>query len=209
MAVVAVMMFSCAGTNETTDATAMDTESDAAVGVVTTDEVITTEPVANTDVDYGDMFDDIDNTEQYDVLALARMNPNLSTFVQLVEQSGLAASLQAAGPVTLFAPTNEAFQQMSKERSDFLMDPNNRTELVKILNMHVLPSEVPTMQFTSLSFIDRGEEEDIPVNVEMNGTVVYVGGAQIVKGDVEASNGVLHVVNGVLDPSEWAGADID
>ena len=214
IAVVAVTMFSCAGTNETTGTadvnTTTDAQADVAVGVITTEEQpVATDPVANTDVEYNDMFEDVDNTEQYDVLALARMSPNLSTFVRLVDMSGLGASLQAAGPVTLFAPTNAAFEALPQDKLQSLTDVNNRGELVKLLQLHVLPQISYVQQFSEISFIDRAEGEDIPVSTEAQGTVVYVGGAQIVKGNVKASNGMLHVVNGIVDTAEAAGADID
>ena len=219
IAVVAVTMFSCAGTNETTgtaDAdgttdvtTTTDAQSDVAVGVITTDETVTTDRVANTDVDYEDMFEDVDNTEQYDVLALARMNPSLSTFVQLVDQSGLAASLQAAGPVTIFAPTNEAFEALPQDSLRSLTDVNNRENLSRLIQLHILPQKTYVQQFSEMSFIDRAEGEDIPITTEAQGNVVFVGGAQIVKGNVEASNGMIHVVNGIVETSETAGADLD
>lgn len=235
-AVATAFMFGCASTNEMSDNTGntgqestevatgttadgTDASADGTDVVVVETEVVSDtdamttdrESMANTetDIDYNDMFEDVANTEQYDVLALARMNPNLSTFVQLVELSGLAPSFEAAGPITLFAPTNEAFSELPQERRDFLMDPNNIGELIKVLNLHVLPSEVSSVRFNDSSFIDRGEEEDIPVTTEANGTAVYVGGAQIVKSDIEASNGVLHVVNGIIQTTEEAGADID
>ena len=213
MAVVAITMFSCAGTNDTTGTadvnTTTDAQADVAVGVITTDETVTTDPVANTDVDYNDMFEDVDNPEQYDVLALARMTPNLSTFVQLVDMSGLAPSLQAAGPITIFAPTNEAFEALSQDSLQSLTDVNNRENLVRLIQLHILPQKSYVQQFSEISFIDRAEGEDIPITTEAQGNVVYVGGAQIVKGNVEASNGMIHVVNGIVDTTEGAGADID
>lgn len=230
-AVVAATAFSCAGTNDVSDNTGMEptqvvvTETEVAAGttpdgttVVVADRDVVAdttvmmpdrENMANTDLTYNDMFEDVADTEQYNVLALARTNPDLSTFVQLVELSGLAQSFQTAEPVTVFAPTNAAFNELPQERLASLIDPNNRTELVKFINMHVLPSEVSTISFSNSSFIDRGEdEEDIPVTTTMNGTVVYVGGAQIVKSNVEAANGILHVVDGVIEASEAAGPGI-
>lgn len=224
-------LFSCAGSGEVADNTGMEptevvvTETEVATAttpdgttiVVADTDVVAdttmmteTQRLANTELDYGDMFDDIEDTEQYDVLALARTNPNLSTFVGLIELSGLAPSLATAGPVTIFAPTNDAFNQMPKERLAELIDENNRTQLVEFIQLHILPSaEVSSLQLTENSFIDRGEQEDIPVSTTADGTVIFVGGAQIVKPNVEASNGVLHVVNDIIETTDEAGADID
>lgn len=231
MALLSGGFFSCASSGEVSDNTGMEptevvvTETEVATAttpegntvviadtdVVADTTVMTpqTQQMSNTAVAVDDMFEDIDNTEQYDVLALARMSPNLSTFVQLVELSGLAPSLSTAGPVTLFAPTNDAFNQLPKERLAELIDEKNRVQLMELIQMHILPSEVSSIQFNNSQFIDRGEQEDIPINTDMNGTVVYVGGAQIVQSDVEASNGVVHVVNGIIETSDQAGADID
>ncbi|WP_224996094.1 fasciclin domain-containing protein [Cesiribacter sp. SM1] len=230
-AVLSAAMFGCTSSGEVSDNTGLEptqvvvTETEVASGttpdgstVVVTDTdvvadttIMTTarDNMANTQLEYDDMFDDVADTEQYDVLSLARTNPNLSTFVELVELSGLATSLKMADPVTLFIPTNAAFNQLSQERLAELVAPQNRTELMEFVNMHILPQETSSASFNDNSFIDRGEEEDIPVNIEMNGTVVYVGGAQIVKSDVEASNGVIHVLNGVIETTDAAGADID
>lgn len=229
--VVALTIFSCAGSNEAAGNTGMEptdvvitetevagtTTPDGTVVVAETEVVADTtiltpdmDPMANTTgVLYDDTYDNMEDTEDYDLLTLARANPNLSTFVELIEASGLVPSLQVAGPVTLFAPTNQAFMEMSEERLASLVQPENRAELIEILNMHFLPSEVSSLDFQSNSFIDRGEEEDIPVSVDMDGNVVYVGGAQIIKSDVEASNGILHIVNDIIETTEEAGADID
>lgn len=176
--------------------------SDTAGVMPATDNMANTTAGAN--LDYDNMFEDIDNTERYGILELARMNPNLSTFVQLLEQSGLASSLEVAGPVTLFAPTNQAFEALSKERYDSLTNLQDQALLTELINMHILPSEVSTAQFNSRQFIDR-EGDDIAINTEADGTVVYVGGAQIVKSDVKAANGILHVIDGIIETSPDAG----
>lgn len=224
-------LMSCGGSKELSDNTGLEptevvltetevataTTPDGGVVVATDTEVLadTTlmvperQQVSNTAANYDDMFEDVGDTEQYDVLSLAKMNPNLSTFVELIELSGLALSLNNASEVTLFAPTNDAFNQMSEESLAQLIDEKNRGNLIELVQKHILPSEEFSASFNNRQFIDRGEQEDIAINTEMNGTIVYVGGAQIVKSDVEASNGVIHVVDGIIEPSESAGADID
>lgn len=238
LAVVAVSLYGCAGTNDT-NTTAMDTadattdttrvmvtetdvtvydipDKDASLVMVETETVADTtnslpatdnmaNTTAGTNPDYDAMFEDLENTAQYGILELARMNPNLSTFVQLLEQSGLASSLEVAGPVTVFAPTNEAFEALPKERYDSLTNMQDQTLLTELINLHILPTEVASAQFNSRQFIDR-EGDDIAINTVQDGTVVYVGGAQIVKPDVRAANGILHVVDGIIETSPDAGA---
>lgn len=225
--IVALTLFSCAGGSEVSDNSGMEptdvvvTETEVA-GTTTPDGTVIvaeTEVVADTtimtqgteqmaNVISDDTYDDVD-TDNYDILALLRMNPDLSTFTELVELSGLAPSLQMAGPVTVFAPTNSAFNEMPQEELASLVDEENRAELIKVINMHFIPSEVPSIAFQSNSFIDREEGEDIPVSVDMEGNQVYVGGAQIIKDDIGASNGILHVVNDIIEPTEEAGPGME
>ncbi len=201
------------GTTTTGTTTDTQTQTEGTTGTTygTTDDMsnttgtVTTDNMSSTNMEYGEMFNDIDNTEQYGVLELARMNPNLSTFVTLVEQAGLTSAFEVEGPVTVFAPTNEAFEALSKERYDSLMNPQNSAMLTELLNLHIMNSEIPTAQFNSRQFIDREQGDDINITTGMDGNIVYVGGAQIVRPDVEASNGVLHVVNGIIETSPDAG----
>ncbi|AHM59661.1 beta-Ig-H3/fasciclin [Flammeovirgaceae bacterium 311] len=175
---------------------------------------ISTQQMSNDEVDYADMFEDIDNTEQYDVLALARMNPNLSTFVQLVESANLTPSITAAGPITVFIPTNDAFTNLTAERYAELTDPQNRAELIRVLNMHVMAQEVTTASFTGRQVIDLANGEQIRVETATTGAGaapgarandITIGGAQIVKPDIEASNGIIHVVDGVFTTEDVTG----
>ncbi len=203
------------GTTGTTTDTGYDTgttATDPMSSGTTTDTGLETEQMSNDEVDYAGMFEDVDNTEQYDVLALARMNPNLSTFVQLVESANLAPSIQAAGPITVFIPTNEAFSNLTAERYAELTDPQNQAELIKVLNRHVMGQEVTTASFTGRQVIDLANGEQIPVTTSATGAGVgatsgdvTIGGAQIVKADVEASNGVIHVVDAIIDTEDVTG----
>lgn len=187
------------GETQTTGGTTTGTQTQGQDGTMTTDQENLSNPVS-----YDEMFSEVENTEQYDVMTLARMDENLSTFVQLVEQAGLEQSFNFAEPITLFAPTNEAFQSLSKERYEYLTDPENRAELISVLQAHVIPSEVSSIAFSDNQRIVDSEGNEIPVDTEMQGTAVFVGGAEIVRSDIEASNGIIHVVNGVIDPSEEA-----
>lgn len=202
LGVVTLSMFSCASTEERADDTAV-VETDMEV-------VEDTELLSNEEVTYADLFEDVE-TEQYDVLTLVRMDPNFSTFVGLLELSGLEASLQVetVEPVTLLAPTNQAFMDMDREEYTRLTDPNNRTDLVRFIKNHILPSKVYEEEFNTTQIIETEGENEIPVDTRMNGEVIYVGGAEIVKPDVVASNGIIHVMSGVVEPSEFTDVTPD
>lgn len=199
----ATLLIGCAGSGENSG----NVETDLG----TTEEpsaVLDSENLANdVAVDYDNLFENVDDTESQDLLSLARTEPGLSTFVDLVDLSGLSASFMVAGnedqEFTLFIPTNQAFENLPADRLEYLRDPQNRSELVKVINAHILPNEVPLIGFESNQIITTAGENEIPVSTEMNGTQVFIGGAEIVKPDIEASNGIIHIVDGVIEPGEF------
>lgn len=228
IAVATLTMVGCASSNDgMNDTTAMDgttisetetmggrtdTDTDADTELETTTDVTTDEVTTDVDVDadistdltYADMFEDID-TEQYDIMGLARSNPNLSTFVSLAEKAGMEAAINNAGSdFTVFIPTNEAFEELPKEEYDRLTNPANQTELIKLLQAHILPENVSTNQFQNNQVIQTTDGENIDVTVTTAGGVnsmVTIGGATVVKPDVKVSNGTVHIIDGVITPT--------
>lgn len=234
IALVAFTMTGCASSNDTVDdTTAMDTtmsetqdmsgtteSSPTANNAATTpysyDIVVMADPsdtfesiFTNTDdpVEYDEMFEDIEDTEAHDVLALARTNPNLSTFVKLIEITNLEDDLQRIEGFTVFAPTNEAFAKIPRAKLEMLLMPGNKAILSRLLQAHVLPSEVYASQLTSSHIIELSEDRHIPIDVSMGGSMVTVGGATILRPNIEAKNGMIHVVDRVIVPTEDAVND--
>lgn len=223
MALAATMLFGCAGSDTTmnNDTTAMDSdmtmsETQTMAGTATDetnyeyDVNVEADPSAtfndifsaSTDVpDYDMMFEDMD-TEQYDILSLAKTNSDLSTFVKLVQHAGLVDDLQRLDAITIFAPTNAAFAKIPKDQLEKLLMPENKAVLSRILQAHVLPSEVSSLQLEDNSRIQMSEDSYIPVEVGINNTNIRIGGAEVVVRDIEASNGTLHVIDSVIMPSE-------
>ena len=203
VAIFAITFTGCASSGENTEVVETGAEVYAEEPLEVEDENLSN--VAT--VDYGDLFEGVDETENYEVLDLARMEPGLSRFVELVDMSGLAPSFEVAGEfgegVTVFIPTNEAFAEMPLEEYNLLIDPTNRAKLVLFIQRHVLPNEVPSIQFNSSQIIETVTENEIPVSTEMDGNLVIVGGARIVKSDIEASNGIIHIVDGIIEPTEF------
>ncbi|WP_187270008.1 fasciclin domain-containing protein [Pontibacter qinzhouensis] len=219
-------MFSCASSTDQMDSTAMDDTTmsetqtmagtdDQMSGTDTSTEMTGTEATAagateslagisseslamTDDISYGDMFDEIDDTRQMGVLELAKSNGNLSTFVALVEHAEMATALDAEGPFTVFAPTNKAFAALPSGKLEYLMKPENKAELIQTLQSHFLGADVSSAQFSSTQRIGAGDNMYIPIDVTANTTTI--GGATIVKPDVKASNGVIHVVDGIIMP---------
>ncbi|MFD3002038.1 fasciclin domain-containing protein [Pontibacter toksunensis] len=232
-AFAAIMLFGCAGSNDTmNDTTAMDTSTTmsetqsmagtAADATTTTDAgtvkalIIEREIVApiatiavaalpmENPVELDEMYEDVADTEQFNVMDLARKSPNLSTFVKLIEYADLVQDINRLNEATLFAPTNEAFAKMDRQKLEMLLMPENKAQLMQVLQAHVLPSKVSSLQFNTTQRIQLTEDRYIPIDVTMNGTNVVVGGASIVKNNIEASNGFIHVVDSVILPDQVA-----
>lgn len=150
---------------------------------------------------YDDMFNDVE-TENYEIMALASMDENLTTFVELVNQSDIDFQLEFADePLTVLIPTNEAFDEMPLERFEELTAPGNKALLRTFVMRHILPTEVPVMEFNDTQIIETAAEEEITISTNMGGNVVTVGGATIVKSDIPAANGLIHIVNNVIEPT--------
>lgn len=135
---------------------------------------------------------------QGDVLDVAAASGQFTLFLQAVEAAGYEETLRGEGPFTIFAPTDDAFRQMDQRELDRLMQPRNREELLAILAYHVVPERVTS---ESASGAARTMEAASGYRVEVDGTDgLRVNDQLVVMPDIEASNGVIQGVNGVLTP---------
>ena len=141
----------------------------------------------------------VDDTEQFKTVELAHMDRELSTFVNLVHLSGLATSLEFTEEHTVFIPTNEAFGKMSIERFAELTNPQNRDKLMDFVRNHVVSAKVMTEEFEEMQVIDSAGDKEIAVSVGANGGPIFIGGAEIIKGNISGSNGVIHIVDNIVE----------
>ncbi len=138
------------------------------------------------------------------IVDVAAANPDFSTLVAAVQAAGLAETLAGEGPFTVFAPTNEAFAALPAGTLDSLLLPENKDKLAKILTYHVVAGKVMA---ADLPAADAGVATptvaglDLSVRVEADGTA-KANEATITTADIEASNGVIHVIDTVLLPKE-------
>jgi uncharacterized surface protein with fasciclin (FAS1) repeats len=132
-----------------------------------------------------------------DIVALAQATPDLSTLVDAVTAADLVETLQGEGPFTVFAPTNEAFSALG-DTLDTLLLPENREQLASVLTYHVVPSRALAADLSDGQTLETVSGETLEVQVE--GDTVTVGGATVTQADIEASNGVVHVIDTVLQP---------
>ncbi|MCX2739709.1 fasciclin domain-containing protein [Pontibacter anaerobius] len=196
-------LFSCASSSDTTQDNMNVNEAQTMASDTTGTEAHTGASIDSSarDVDYSQMYTSVANTAQFDLVTLAKMDPNLSTFATLVEQAELSdALMQREEPFTVFAPTNQAFAQWPQDSLNTLMKTENKAQLIKLLQAHLLPGKVNSAGFNSSQRLETGGGEYIMVDIADSGSGVTIGGASIVKADVDASNGVLHVVDKVIAP---------
>lgn len=140
----------------------------------------------------------------------AMANPKLSTLVSAVKAADLATTLSGPGPFTVFAPENEAFTRLAPGTLDTLLKPENKPTLTKVLTYHVVPGKVTLEQLRAQIKAGGGKAtlttvEGSPLTVAEEGAAIALTDASgnksyVAQPDVMASNGVVHVVNGVVVP---------
>lgn len=136
-----------------------------------------------------------------DIVETAVSAGNFETLVAAVKAAGLAETLQGPGPFTVFAPTDEAFAKLPAGTVDDLLKPENKDKLVSILTFHVLPGKVMSSDIAGKQ-TDVKTVEGSLVNVNAKGGDVMIDKAKVIGVDVEASNGVIHVIDTVILPPQ-------
>lgn len=131
------------------------------------------------------------------VADVAMSNDDFSTLVAAVKAAGLAETLMGEGPFTVFAPTNEAFAKLPEGTVEELLKPENKEKLTAILMYHVVPAKVMAADVKTMKAETAGGAE-IQVTAE-DGNVMY-GEATVTATDIEAKNGVVHVIDTVVMP---------
>ncbi|MEM6487233.1 MAG: fasciclin domain-containing protein [Pseudomonadota bacterium] len=133
-----------------------------------------------------------------DIVATAVEADGFDTLVAAVTAAGLVETLQGEGPFTVFAPTDEAFAALPAGTLDDLLKPENKDQLVAILTYHVVPGKVMS---SDLAGKTMAVETVQGTTVDIDATDgVTVDGATVVAADVEATNGVIHVIDAVILP---------
>ncbi|MEG3848856.1 fasciclin domain-containing protein [Microcoleus sp. herbarium19] len=141
----------------------------------------------------------VQTAQAKDIVAIASGDAQFKTLTKALGAAGLVTTLQGKGPFTVFAPTDAAFAALPKGTLDDLLKPANKAKLTKILTYHVVPGSVLS---TSLKSGDVKSVEGTSLKVAVSAGKVTVGGANVVKADIKASNGVIHVIDKVLIPAE-------
>lgn len=138
-----------------------------------------------------------DDGSSPNVLQIAIGSPDHTTLVAAVQAASLENVLVNAGPLMVFAPTNEAFDALPEGTVENLLKPENKDTLANILKYHVTAGNY-SKDFLK-KFKKLGQANDQNITVEVKGDDVYVGGAKIIA-SIKAGNGIVHVVDKVILP---------
>lgn len=206
-------MVSCASTNDSMDATAMDetttysqTETMAGTDASMDTEVSTTTTTTESDMT---MAADADLSTM-SILDAAGTKSDISTFMELVNSANIAPAFEQGGEFTIFAPTNEAFEQLPAGQLEYLKKPENRNELIKVLQAHIVSGKVTSTQLQPNQRIQISDTDFIEVTSGSAGMApnnMMIGGASIIEPNIETSNGVIHVVDSVLVTADRVAED--
>jgi uncharacterized surface protein with fasciclin (FAS1) repeats len=137
------------------------------------------------------------------IVETAASTGKFETLLAAAKAAGLVSALSNGGPITVFAPTDEAFAKLPAGTVDELLKPENKGHLAAILKYHVVPGairakQVPT-KATYIKTLKTGGDKTI--RVVRSGSNVHVDKARVIQANIKADNGIIHVINRVLLPS--------
>lgn len=176
-AISATLMMSCGGSGETKETTA-DT---------TTTQVVA-EPAVPTAAAPATVVD------------IAAGSADHTTLVAAVKAAGLVETLSGAGPFTVFAPTNAAFEKLPKGTVESLLTPEKKADLTGILTYHVVPGNVKAADLKDGQMVKTVNGKELKVTIK-DGKVM-IDGAVVTAADLVAGNGVVHVIDAVVLPKK-------
>lgn len=130
-----------------------------------------------------------------DIVDIAASNSDFETLVAAVQAAGLVDVLKGDGPFTVFAPTDDAFARLGDDAIQMLLRPENRDQLTAILTYHVVPGEFKARDVGRVNTLDTVNGQSLSVGSRIDN-------AELIATDIEASNGVIHVIDRVLMPRE-------
>lgn len=132
------------------------------------------------------------------IVEVAAANPVLKNMTAAIQAGGLTATLEGQGPFTVFAPTDQAFSTVPAATRQQLLQPQNRKTLTRILSYHVVPGDLSSGQLNS-GAVKTLEGQTLTVQT---GSQVTVNNAKVTQPDIQASNGVIHVIDRIIVPPD-------
>jgi uncharacterized surface protein with fasciclin (FAS1) repeats len=130
-----------------------------------------------------------------DIVETAKSAGSFSKFLQAAQAAGLIETLKGRGPYTLFAPNDDAFAKLPAKALQTLL--SDKGQLTRVLTYHVVPGKVTASELSKMHSLKTMQGQ--PLNLETSNGL-HVGGAQVVNSNVEADNGLIHVIDTVIMP---------
>jgi len=137
-------------------------------------------------------------TADQDIVDTAVAAGSFKTLVKALQAADLVETLKGAGPFTVFAPTDEAFAKLPAGTLEALLKPENKPKLQRILKSHVVAGRVMAADVIKISSAKAVSGDTLTIAARDGG--VTVDGAKVVKTDLAATNGVIHVIDSVILP---------
>ena len=144
--------------------------------------------------------------QKLDIVDTAVAAGSFNTLAAALKAGGLVDALKGDGPFTVFAPTDEAFAKLPKGTVETLLKPENKSKLVDILTYHVVKGAVHASDLRDGEMVTTLEGQKLRVTINRAGDV-FIDGAKVTTANVDASNGVVHIIDSVLLPpaQKWNG----
>ena len=137
------------------------------------------------------------NAKADNIVNVASNAGNFNTLLKAAVEAGLANTLSEDGPFTVFAPTDSAFEKLPDEVIISLLKKENKDKLVSILKFHVISGIYPSDKLPLLPLKTLNGQD---VNFKVDDGDIFINGAKVLKANIKASNGIIHVIDGVLTP---------
>ena len=138
--------------------------------------------------------------QNQDIVDTAVAAGSFKTLAKALQAADLVDTLKGKGPFTVFAPTDDAFAKLPGGALADLLKPENKKKLQRILTYHVVAGEVPASQVVKMKNAKTVSGDEVTIKT-MDGTVI-VDDAKVVKTDIRASNGIIHVIDTVIMPED-------
>lgn len=133
-----------------------------------------------------------------DIVDIAVEAGTFETLVAAVTAAELVDVLKGEGPFTVFAPTDEAFAALPEGTVENLLKPENKDQLIAVLTYHVVPGRVTSAEVVILT--EAATVQGSTVDIKVKEDKVYIDAATVIAVDIEASNGIIHVIDAVILP---------
>ena len=133
-----------------------------------------------------------------DIVETALAANNFSTLATALGAAGLIETLKSEGPFTVFAPTDAAFAKVPQQTLNDLLQPENKKKLAAILTYHVVPGKVSSNEVIEMNSATTLQGQELNISKQDG---VKINEAKVIVTDIEATNGVIHIIDSVLMPA--------